>query len=389
MKIGICCITYNRINSLKRLLSSLEKADYKEQSPTLLISIDKSDTNIIEEFAHNYIWKYGKKKVFTHNKNLGLRKHVIECGNRIKDYDALIVLEDDISVSPYFYDYALQAIQKYKDDERIAGISLYNFPINYQNSLPFNPVKSEYDVYMMNCAQSWGQIWIKKQWEAFMQWYEKNNEEFNIPYLPQSLNLWPKSSWLKYHTRYCIENNKYFVYPYEALSSNNNDLGTHVKTYATNYFQSTLQLFPKNHYHLPNLEECPILYDGFFEPKFLDKYLQLNNSELCVNLYDMKNECLFKQYLLSPKNLPYKIIKGFALKYKPMEANIIWEIEGQDFFLYDTTQKQKIIKQKDKKRIFFDYLYGNAIEKQISFFKLYEPCKTIMYKIFHKLGLKK
>ena len=143
IKIGICCITYNRINSLKRLLNSLEKADYKGHSPTLLISIDKSNTNLIEDFANKYIWRYGDKKVYTHTVNLGLRNHVLECGSRIKDYDALIVLEDDITVSPFFYDYAVQTIKKYQNDSQIAGISLYNFPINYQSRLPFNPVKND------------------------------------------------------------------------------------------------------------------------------------------------------------------------------------------------------------------------------------------------------
>lgn len=387
MKIGICCITYNRIDSLKRLLKSLEKADYKGQSPTLLISIDKSDTNIIEDFANNYIWKYGEKKIYTHTENLGLRKHVLECGSRIEDYDALIVLEDDITVSPFFYDYALQTIQKYQHDERIAGISLYNFPINYQTRLPFNPVKSNYDVFMMSCAQSWGQIWMKKQWHNFIQWYEKNNENFNLPYLPQALNEWPKSSWLKYHTRYCIEENKYFIYPYEALSTNNNDLGTHVKERTSNFFQSIMQLFPKTKYLLPNLEECPVIYDGFFEPKFLGSYLNIDNSNLCTNLYGTKPNCLLKKYLLTREILPFKIVKGFSLKYKPIEANIIWNIEGQDILLYDTTQTIKNNHHKKDNKTFYDYLYGNAIEKLIHFFGILGPYKHIIYKIFHKIGI--
>lgn len=388
MKIGICCITYNRINSFKRLLNSLTQADYKGQSPTLLISIDKSDTNIIEDFANSYTWKFGEKKVYTHTKNLGLRKHILECGNRIKDYDALIILEDDITVSPFFYDYAIQTIQKYQNDVRIAGISLYNFPLNYQSRLPFNPVRSEYDVFMMNCAQSWGQIWMKEQWISFMKWYEKNNEEFNLSHLPQSLNLWPKSSWLKYHTRYCIEENKFFVYPYESLSTNNNDIGTHVKFQTNNVFQSVLQLFPKTNYKLPNFDECPIKYDGFFEPKFLSKYLNIDDYNLCVNLYGMKPNSLSKKFLLTRDILPFKIIKCFSLKYKPIEANIIWQIEGQDIFLYDTTVKIKKSKQKTNNKIFYDYLYGNSIEKFIHFFGVLGFYRNIICKILHKIRIR-
>lgn len=387
MNIGICCIAYNRIDSLKRLLHSLEKAEYNNNQPTLLISIDKSNTNEVENFAHNYVWKFGNKKIYTHTNNLGLRKHVLECGSRIKDYDALIIFEDDIIVSPYFYNYALQTIEKYQNDNRIAGISLYNFPINYQSRLPFNPVKSEYDVYMMNCAQSWGQIWMKKQWLEFMKWYEQNNEEFNLLHLPQALNEWPKSSWLKYHTRYCIEENKYFIYPYDSLSTNNNDIGTHIKKHSTNYFQSFLQLFPKKNYNLPTLDECPITYDGFFEPKFLSRYLNIESSKLCVNLNETKNNSLYKQYLLTRQILPFKIIKGFALKYKPIEANIIWDIEGQDILLYDTSIKLKNNKIKRDNRHYYNFLYGNAIEKLINFFGIKEPYRTIISKVRQKIKL--
>lgn len=384
LNIGICCIAYNRLDSLKRLLESLEKAVYKEYSPTLLISIDKSNTDIVENFSQNYIWKYGEKKVYTHSKNMGLRKHVLECGNRIKDYDALIVLEDDITVSPFFFEYALQTIQKYQNDNRIAGISLYNFPINYQSRLPFNPVRSEYDVFMMNCAQSWGQIWMKNQWESFMKWYESHNEEFNLSYLPQQLNEWPKSSWLKYHTRYCIEENKYFVYPYESLTTNNNDLGTHVKK-TNNYLQSTLQIYPKSTYKLPDFDKCPIVYDGFFEPQFLNNYLDIDSSNLCVNLLESKNECLFKRYLLTRKQYPFKIIKGFSLKYKPIEANIMWDIKGEDIFLYDTTQKEQNNKKKRNDRYYYHYLYGNAIENFIKFYGISEAYKTIIFKSLQKI----
>ena len=64
-------------------------------------------------------------------------------GKLLNDYDALIVLEDDITVSPYYYQYACQTIAQYQDDERIAGISLYNFPVDYQNGLPFTPLQAD------------------------------------------------------------------------------------------------------------------------------------------------------------------------------------------------------------------------------------------------------
>ena len=54
------------------------------------------------------------------------------------------------------------------------------------------------------------------------------NQNFNYSEkIPEYLNGWPESSWLKYHTRYCIETDRYFVYPYVSLSTNFSDAGEH------------------------------------------------------------------------------------------------------------------------------------------------------------------
>ena len=79
MDIAICVIAFNRLASLKRLLSSLDNAVYP-CTVKLYISVDKSDTNAVEKCAEEYIWKFGDKEVILHEENLGLRKHVINCG---------------------------------------------------------------------------------------------------------------------------------------------------------------------------------------------------------------------------------------------------------------------------------------------------------------------
>ena len=386
MKIAICCIAYNRIDSLKRLINSLERAEYGADKPTLIISIDKSDTNDVEKYAKDYFWKFGHKIVYTHLVNLGLREHVLECGKRLDDYDAMIVLEDDITVTPFFYQYALQCVEKYSNDNRVAGISLYNFPVSYQTKLPFNPVKSQYDVFMMNCAQSWGQVWMKNQWKQFEKWYEDNSEEFNIPSLPKAINSWPKSSWLKYHTRYCIEQNKFFVYPYESLSTNNNDVGTHVKESDINIFQSSLQLIKKDLYRLPSFDECTIKYDGFFEPLFLDKWLQIDKMELCVDLFGQKDPSLYRHYLLSKKHLPYKVVKSFGLILKPIEANIGSAKKGNDLFLYDISKSSECPSLFDGTK-FIEYIYGFSLMELLHQFGYIYLCKRLLNKFTCKVKI--
>ena len=61
MKIAIVTVGYNRVDSLSRLLASLNNANYSNDEVTLVISVDKSNTNIVEEFADSFLWKYGKK----------------------------------------------------------------------------------------------------------------------------------------------------------------------------------------------------------------------------------------------------------------------------------------------------------------------------------------
>lgn len=335
--IAICAIAYNRVHSLARLLNSLNAAYYPHEVE-LVISIDKSDSNEVPAYAENFDWKHGSKKVIRHKENLGLRKHVLSCGDLLlAHYDALIVLEDDVSVAQSFYYFAEKCVEKYSDDENIAGISLYNFPINPYSSLPFHPLHSDSDVFLMQIAMSWGQVWMKEQWRRFRNWYDGHNEEFSVmPHLPVPICNWPKSSWLKYHDRYCIEQNKYFVYPYEAFSTDNSDTGSHNKV-TCSYFQSHLFYGKKTEFNL----NPQVTYDGFFENVKLPEYLILDADNVCIDIYGHKKNRENLRYWLTCTHEPYKIVKSFALSLKPVEYNVIQNLEGHELFLYDTSMSQK------------------------------------------------
>lgn len=335
-RIAICAIGYNRPDCMSRLLKTLAAAQY-DQEVLLIVSIDRSQSTAVKEVADLFVWNHGEKKVILQPENLGLRKHVLTCGEYIERYDldALVVLEDDITVSPYFFHYITSCLEKYSEDDRIAGFSLYNFPVSYVHELPFHPVRSEYDIFMMNCAMSWGEVWTRRKWKAFIKWYNVNNQEFNLKHLPKCLNEWPKSSWLKYHTRYCIEQNKYFIFPYQSLVTNNNEVGTHA-TKKNTLFQSFQLCLPLFHWKLPTFEECIVKYDGFFEPKFLAQYLSVDSAYLTVDLYRSKSGYQTR-YVLSTRSLPYHILKSFDYSFKPIEANILFDRHGSGIFLYDTS----------------------------------------------------
>ncbi len=353
MNIAIVAVAYNRIDSLSRLLDSLDKAYYYECKPTLIISVDKSNTTEVEEFADKYKWNHGEKIVDKHEKNLGLRTHMMSLGKWFDSFDAIVVLEDDIVVSPNYYTYTCQTIEKYQDCDEVAGISLYGFNVNYQTVIPFVPIKDEHDTYFMNCAMSWGEIWMRDSWMQFYNWYEKHQDFPVLPHLPYSICSWNQKSWLKYHTRYCIEENKYFVHPYYSLTTNYNDVGEHGS--GVTVFQVPTQQGMIKRYCLPDFNEAAVRYDGFFEKKALFKCLGYLEDELCLDLQGGNHNQTGKRYWLTTVVANYKILKSFGLCYRPIEMNVMLETPGHQIFLYDTSVIEKNRIKQDSDWLLYHY----------------------------------
>ena len=154
----VVVVAFNRARSLKRLLSSLNDAAYIVDDVPLIISIDKGENNQdVLAVAEAFVWKHGEKKVIYQDKNLKLRKHVLQCGDYALKYGNVIVLEDDLYVSKYFYQYAEAALKFTQGNDRIGGISLYNHRFNVEASEPFEAVDDGYDNWYFQFASSWGE----------------------------------------------------------------------------------------------------------------------------------------------------------------------------------------------------------------------------------------
>lgn len=341
MKIGIVVVGYKRSKSVERLLESLKNANYDDDLVDLVISIDKSDEYNVQKVAKDFYWKYGEKIIIEHDVNLGLRKHILKCGDLTEKYEAIIVLEDDIYVSPAFYTYTKQALNKYMLEENIRGISLYSHKWNVNSNRPFEPEEDIYDIYFLQYAQSWGQVWTKKWWSEFKEWYGKNCDEDLKKYnIPNIVSQWPSTSWLKYHIAYLACNNKYFVYPRISLSTNFTEVGQHVKKFKADYQVSLLQSDYKD-FLLCDFEKG-IKYDVFFErissQIIYDKKL-INDT--CIDIYGTKKFYENKRFLLSTNIKNYDIIKSYGLVLRPHEVNIKLGICGNQIFLYDLNKKNK------------------------------------------------
>ncbi len=358
MSIAIVVIAYNRVDSLTRLLSSLSSAYYGGQNVPLVISIDKSKTDAVEKFADDFVWAFGPKTVIKHKENMGLRNHILSQGELFNCYDALIILEDDLVVSKSFFYYSQQTVSKYSNDSSIGGISLYAYSVNYETSFPFTPVKDENDVFFLNCAMSWGEIWLKDQWQSFYEWYKLNQVFLPSDDIPEQIMRWNSKSWLKYHSRYCIEQKKYFVFPYVSLTTNCSEIGTHNNSVSSVY-QVPLQLGEKEAYRLPDFNGNSIRYDSFFENEALYHHLGLSEDELCIDINGKKNNRKGQRYWLTTKKMDYPIVKSFGLSYRPIEMNVFEGVEGSDIFLYDTSNSKNKRGKSNKAVLLYLYHLDN------------------------------
>nr|WP_299067417.1 glycosyltransferase [uncultured Allomuricauda sp.] len=346
MKIPIVVVAYNRPRSLTRLLKSLSEAKYPHQNIDLIISIDKADNNQdVIAIANKFNWEYGEKKVVCQETNLGLRKHILKCGGLSIEYGSVIVLEDDLLVSPNFYLYAKQALLFSTKESAIGGISLYNHQLNVNTRANFSALEDGYDNWYFQFASSWGQAWTKEQWGGFIEWYNTDPNIDNNTNVPAYVRSWSSKSWLKYNISYLVEKNLYFMYPKIALTTNFSDAGTHVGNDSTIY-QVPLDYCIEKKYNFSYLKDALAVYDAFYENKKLHEVLEIEEHDLCSDLYGYKSS-MDHRYILTSKILNYEVVKSFGKSLKPHEDNIFRYIDGFEIFLYDTFNKQKNLGRKD------------------------------------------
>jgi hypothetical protein len=293
----------------------------------------------MEDFANEYHWPFGEKTVRTFPQRQGLKNHILQCGDYTEQFDIVCVLEDDIYVSNSMYHYAYQASEFYWDDDSIAGISLYSFQKNWLNWLVrFEPQRSVYDAYFLKVAQSWGQVWLRNKWRKFKEWYELNKVFTKSSNIPLYLQSWPESSWLKYHDRYLIETNRYFVYPYVSLTTNFSDAGEHAH-FTVNDHQVELQ-YNKKEYSFAKLLDDSIRYNEYMNREGLGSFVGLPDDLLCIDFYNTDKRRDGKQFLLSLNHYNFRIVKQFSLSLRPIELNVIENLQGNGIYLYDLTKKE-------------------------------------------------
>jgi hypothetical protein len=331
---AIVVVGFDRPRSIQRLLTWLTLARYPQGDIPLVISLDYSPSdNGLEtrQIAEQYEWPHGPKRIILQPEFLGLRNHVLRCGDLSKTYGSIIVLEDDLSVSREFYHYAVAALDFTRNLDTVAGVALYSHRLNATANLPFEPLYDGADNFYLQIAASWGQAWTAAQWSAFRGWYEDLEKRDGEPLrqipaeapIPRNIANWSEFSWLKYFIWYLAETGRVFFYPRISYSTNHADRGTH-SPISSKAWHVPLAL-RSNDYRFFTPDESLAVYDAFFEvwpDRLKQLYPLLDGYDFDVDLYGTKQRSLLnRQFVLTSRRVSGRARLSFDIERKPLEAN--------------------------------------------------------------------
>jgi len=326
---AIVVIAYNRPDSLIRLLGSIARMQVPDNSkPRLVISIDGGGDSRTIEVARDIIWAYGEKVVIEHDQNLGLKEHMLQCGDMSQQYGAVILLEDDLVVSPAFYLFACAVLKCYAGDDRIAGISLYSQRVNETAGCIFEPINNGHPVFLSRMPSSWGQAFTARQWKWFRGWLKNTNSLSDSPEIPDNIRRWPESSWKKYFCDYTVHSKRWFIYPYDSYTTNFGDVGQHhvrrsTATQVELTMSSAFLVFPP-------INDM-IRYDLYWE--LVSNESSDQELEVVWDVYGTKTY-VAAEYVVSCKSCEgYKKIQGYAQDLRPVQLNYFMDNQGDAFWL--------------------------------------------------------
>lgn len=326
----IVVMAYSRPHALSRLLQSLAKAHYPSEVGLLfVVDAGGAHSEAVRKLATDFEWPYGCKTLIFHQVPLGLFQNFLFCGDLTAKYGSIVLLEDDLYLSPHFYSYVLQmAALEAELGDRVAGVSLSGPWFNGFTHYPFTPLSDGADTYYMQVAWYHGQLYSAAQWARFRAWYAQGGDRGIKRPLHELFDDFPQTDWFPVKTKYLVATKRYYLFPRVAYATNFGDAGTHLQ--GTRFFQTPLQMGMR-HLEVHRFDDALAVYDSFQEllPERLMKLTnQLAGEKFSVDLNGTKTlGNIPTDYVLTiqPSSNP---LFQFADVMHPLEINVIEGIVG-------------------------------------------------------------
>jgi hypothetical protein len=289
----------------------------------------------VRQIANHFAWPHGPKEVIVQTQHLGLVQHFFACGNLTERFDAIVYLEDDLTVSPVFYAYAAQALSFYHHDDRVAGLSLFGLWFNGYTQQPFVPLADGSDAFFVQVPYTQGLAFARAQWVRFEEW--RLSPAVSAPAATPLHEAWSRfdgEDWFPLLARFVITTDRYFVFPRVSHTTGWGDAGTHFDR-ASRFFQVPLQR-GKQRYDFKALDDAAAVYDSFFEiqPDRLNCLTdQLRGYHYTVDLYAIKSRAnLRAEYVLTSRRCR-EPIASFGKTAWPLEMNVVERVPGTEICL--------------------------------------------------------
>ncbi|NJM94632.1 MAG: glycosyltransferase, partial [Cytophagales bacterium] len=165
MTCPICLFTYKRLWHTKRCIKSLLKNPESAHTKLYIFSDapksekDQEAVKQVRAYIRD-IKGFAELEVIEQATNQGLAQSVIQgVSYLLKKYEGLIIVEDDLEVSPSFLNYMNAGLLQYKDDPRVVSIHGYVYPC--AQPLPA--------FFFLRGADCWGWATWPRAWELFEQ----------------------------------------------------------------------------------------------------------------------------------------------------------------------------------------------------------------------------
>jgi len=163
MPAPILLLTYNRPQHTKNAIMSLLSNRLAAESDLFIYSDaphTDADTPLVDETRRliRNIKGFNSITIVERDKNWGLARNVIDGVTTLLDrYGEIIVVEDDLVVSPHFLQFMNDALEVYRNEPKVGHIQAHNF--TNDNTLP--------DTFLIKWTGSWGWATWKRAWKHF------------------------------------------------------------------------------------------------------------------------------------------------------------------------------------------------------------------------------
>lgn len=158
----IALFVYKRPEHTRKTLESLmANAEFSDSPLYVFCDGAKSEKDLplvreTRELIHSY--ELDNATIIEREENMGLANSIITGVTELCDkYGRVIVVEDDLVVSPYFLKYMNTALDIYEEYDKVMHISGYMFPVKGQ--LP--------DTFFYRATSCWGWGTWKRAWDKF------------------------------------------------------------------------------------------------------------------------------------------------------------------------------------------------------------------------------